>query len=132
MIDSKKANIQQVLIVRSQLFRLKRELEEIGETLPDGTYLSTYTSNSKKGRYTYYCLAHKRGLLKSAVPENKDTYKLHLGRIDNCRYLDGLLELEKMQIAQTKRKALERIREIYQNLRRQILSDSQFSQMCDR
>ncbi|BAZ71428.1 hypothetical protein NIES4106_62250 (plasmid) [Fischerella sp. NIES-4106] len=103
--ELKREILRRIAIARKEYFRLKKELSEIGSTLPQGTYLSTYTSNSKNP-HTYYCLAHKQGLLVSAIDKEKRVYKFHLGRKENPRYLEGILAIERSQTAKAKQTAL--------------------------
>ena len=116
-MDYRRHLLTQICTARKEYFRLKAEIAALMPCLPTGTYLSTYTSNSKASKcehyplapYTYHVLAHKEGLLPSAKKENKPTYKHHLGRIHNERYLKGVLAIERMQIAKIKLDALNRI-----------------------
>ncbi|BAZ71393.1 hypothetical protein NIES4106_62240 (plasmid) [Fischerella sp. NIES-4106] len=108
--ELKREILRRIAIARKEYFRLKKELSEIGSTLPQGTYLSTYTSNSKNP-HTYYCLAHKQGLLVSAIDKEKRVYKFHLGRKENPRYLEGILAIERSQTAKAKQTALNAVTE---------------------
>ena len=102
---------------RSQYFRLKKELTELDPVLPQGTWLGTYTSNSKASKceyyrlapYVYQVLAHKDKILPSARKDGNPVAKHSLGRVSNPRYLKGILALEKMQIFNAKTQTLERV-----------------------
>jgi hypothetical protein len=116
-MDYRRHLLTQICKARKEYFRLKAEITALMPCLPTGTYLSTYTSNSKASKcehyelapYIYHVLAHKEGLLPSAKKENKPTYKHHLGRIHNERYLKGVLAIERMQIAKIKLETLNRV-----------------------
>jgi hypothetical protein len=115
-MNYRKHILTQICKARKEYFRLKAEITALMPCLPTGTYLSTYTSNSKASKqdyllapYMYHVLAHKEGLLPSAKETNKPTYKHHLGRIHNERYLKGVLALERMQLTKIKKESLDRV-----------------------
>jgi hypothetical protein len=124
-MDYRKQLLIQICKARKEYFRLKEEINALMPCLPSGTYLSTYTSNSKASRcdvyplspYVYHVLANKDGLLPSAKEANKPTYKHHLGRLHNERFLKGVLALERMQIAKIKLDSLNRVQKHLQELK---------------
>ncbi len=118
-MDVRLTSLKNLIFLRQQISRLKNEIADIGSTLPHGTYISIYKSNSKSTtRYYYYYLGHKKKFLTSPIPGKAATYKFHLGKPANPRYLEGILAIEAMQIKQVKSATLDRIRELYKFLRR--------------
>ena len=105
--EIRKVIIQRIVIARKEYFRLKDEITTLNPVLPLGTYLSTYTSNSKRQRkYTYYRLSNKKF---------KNQY--HLGRSHNPRFLQGALDIEKSRILQIKLETLERVKSHIEGLK---------------
>lgn len=85
----------------------------VASFIPEATYLTKYQSNY---HWHYYALAHKEGKL--ITPTNsKGVIKIHLGRPENPRYLEGNLALMDHRILKLQREALERVEEHLQALK---------------
>ena len=112
--EYRKFLLSQIVEARYEYFRLKREISELEleSRLPVGSYIGTYTSNTKytkftdKRKYTYYTLGNKNAVLPSAKDSAKLTKKRHLGRDNNPEYRIALVEVEKLRILQIKLETL--------------------------
>lgn len=124
-----------ICTARTHYFRLKRELADFNTTLPSGTWLGTYTSNSHGSKHTeyplapyiYHVLAHRDKILPNAKKDGKPIGKHSLGRISNARYLKGVLALEKMYVYNAKLQTLERVTLHLQELKK-IYKDSKMKE----
>ena len=124
-MDARLLSLKNLIFLRQHLARLKTEIADIGSTLPQGTYISIYKSNSKSNaKHYYYYLGHKKKFLTSPIPGKAATYKFHLGKPSNPRYLEGILAIEAMQMKQVKTATLDRIRDLYKRLRRDHLQSN--------
>ncbi len=91
----RKSLLSEIVIARREYFRLKSEIEALNPVIPQGCYISRYTSNY---RWQYNFLGHKDAVLPSAKDKYKLTRKLHLGYYHNPNYRAAVLELEKARI----------------------------------
>lgn len=120
--EYRKILITQIAIARREYFRIKSEIAALEVYLPCGSYIEQYKSNHN---WWYHSIGHKDAVLPSFKNPDRKVKKLHLGNTQNPRYLEGLIEIEKLRCKQIKEETLigvinhlEMLKSLWRELRR--------------
>ena len=95
--------LTQIVLARREYYRLKAELANSNQPIPQGCYIGKYRSNYE---WEYFMLGHKNAVLPSARDPKKLTIKRHLGLTVNPHYFQALLDLEATRTYQIKKETL--------------------------